>query len=119
MNKNIIIIGGLAIIVLLGGVLIFVSRQAKNPTGGSQSSEKKEQLAIERDLAAVSLSVEDQQELKSEGLQMPSGQDSLAKGLQTVRVSDGIASIEKDLQETNLSGLDSELGDIEKDLSGM
>ena len=50
---------------------------------------------------------------------MPSGQDLAAKNLQSVRISDGISDIEKDISETNLSGLDSELSDIDKDLSGM
>lgn len=82
------------------------------------SSYQKESLAIEQDLTPIELTQEEQQALKAEGLQASSGEDAVAKKLQSVRSSDELGAIEADLNETNLSGLDAELNAIESDLSG-
>ena len=125
MTKNTILLGFFASAIILAGVLILVSplvrEEPASQSSGQPSAQqtKRETLVTEQDLSAVVLTAEEQQALKSEGLSMPSGQDLAAKNLQSVRISDGISDIEKDISETNLSGLDSELSDIDKDLSGM
>ena len=111
MNRNTLIITIIALaIVVAGGVLFFLNRG---------SSYQKEFLTIEQDLTPIELSSEEKQALKDEGLQLPSGEDAAAKNLQSVRSSDELGAIEADLNETNLSGLDSELQAIENDLSGL
>lgn len=107
-NKLIIII--IALVVVVAGVLIFLNRGP---------SYQKESLTIEQDLTPIELSEEEKQALKDAGLAIPSGEDASAKDLQTVRSSDELGAIEADLNETDLSGLDSELELIETDLSGL
>lgn len=80
---------------------------------------QKESLGIEQDLIPIELSQEEKQALQDAGLVIPSGEDALAKDLQSVRSSDELGAIEADLNETNLSGLDTELEAIEADLSGL
>lgn len=109
MKKNTLIIAGIALVVIVGGALIFLNR----------GLDQKEQLTIEQDLAPIELTQEEQQALKDAGLAIPSGEDALTKDLQSVRSSDELDAIEADLNETNLSGLDSELEAIESDLSGL
>lgn len=107
-NKNTLIII-VVLAVVIGGALIFLSR----------GLDQKERLIIEQDLIPIELSQEEQQALQDEGLQIPSGEDALAKDLQSVRSSDELGAIEADLSETDLSGLDKELEVIESDLSGL
>lgn len=108
-SKKIIIIV-IALVVIGGGVLVFLNREP---------SYQKESLTIEQDLAPIELSQEEKQALKDAGLAVPSGEDTLAKDLQSVRSSDELGAIEADLNETNLSGIDTEAGAIETDLSGL
>ena len=108
-NKNTRIILGIALIVIVGGTLIFLNR----------GSDQKESLTIEQDLTPIELSQEERQALQDEGLVTPSGEDALAKDLRSVRSSDELDAIEADLNETDLSGLDAELDAIEVDLSGL
>lgn len=82
-------------------------------------SYRKESLTIEQDLTPIELSQEEKQALQDAELTIPSGEDALAKDLQSVRSSDELDAIEADLNETNLSGLDVEAGAIENDLSGL
>lgn len=97
MNKNkLIIIIVIALVIIVGGVLFFLNRGP---------SYQKESLTIEQDLTPIELSQEEQQALKVEGLQIPSGEDTKAKNLQSVRSSDELGAIEADLNETDLSGL--------------
>lgn len=107
-NKNTLIII-VVLAVVIGGALIFLSR----------GLDQKERLIIEQDLIPIELSQEEQQALQDEGLQISSGEDALAKDLQSVRSSDELGAIEADLSETDLSGLDKELEVIESDLSGL
>ena len=85
----------------------------------SQPLEQKESLTIEQDLTPIELSQEERQALKDEGVTIPSGEDALAKDLQSVRSSDELDAIEADLNETDLLGLDFELEAIESDLQGL
>ncbi|MDP3093879.1 MAG: hypothetical protein Q8N16_03900 [bacterium] len=110
MNKNTLIIIVIALIIIVGGALLFLTRGP---------SYQKEFLTIEQDLTPIELSQEEQQALKDEGLQLPSGKDAAAKNLQSVRSSDELGAIEADLNETDLSGLNAELNAIENDLSGL
>lgn len=110
-SKNKLIIAIVVLFVVAGGgVLFFLNRGP---------SYQKESLTIEQNLTPIELSQEEQQALQDAGLQIPSGEDALAKKLQTVRSSDELGAIEADLNETNLSGLDAELNAIESDLSGL
>jgi len=107
-TRDIIII---AAIFILGGVIFFLAQQP---------SERKEQLTVERDLAPIELTQEEQQALKDEGIELLSGEeDAKAKGLQSVRSSDELDAIGADLNETDLGGLDAELEAIENDLLGL
>jgi len=108
--KNKLIIAGIAFVVIVGGTIFFLNREP---------SYQKESLAIEQDLTPIELSPEEQQALKDEGLQVPSGEDVAAKNLHSVRSSDELDAIEADLNETDLSGLDAELEAIESDLLGL
>ena len=110
MNKNKLIIIVVALVIIGGGVLFFLTRGP---------SYQKESLTIEQDLTPIELSQEEQQALKNEGFQIPSGEDALAKDLQSVRSSDELNAIGADLNETGLSGLDAELRAIEGYLSGL
>ena len=109
MNKNTLIII-VALVVVIGGTLIFLNRGGPN---------QKESLTIKQDLTPIELSQEEELALQDEGLAILSGEDALAKSLQSVRTSDELDAIEADLNETNLSGLDVELDAIETDLSGL
>lgn len=110
MNKNKLIIIVIALAIIGGGVLFFLNRGP---------SYQKESLNIEQDLTPIELSQEEKQALKDAGLAIPSGDDALAKDLQSVRSSDELSAVEADLNETNLLGLDAEAGAIESDLSGL
>jgi len=107
MNKNTLII--IIALVVIGGVFIFSNR----------GLDQKKSLRIEQDLAPIELSQEEQQAIQDGGFAIPSGEDALAKDLQSVRLSDELAAIEADLNETNLLGLDAELEVIESDLQGL
>ena len=104
MNKKTLII--IIALVVIGGVFIFLNRVPS----------QKESLTIEQDLTPIELTQEEEQALKDEGLAIPSGEDALAKDLQSVRTSDELDAIEADINETNLSGLDAELDAITSDL---
>ncbi|MCH8986653.1 hypothetical protein IIA94_00575 [Patescibacteria group bacterium] len=106
MNKNTLIVAGIALVVIVGGAIFFLT----------SGLDQKESLTIEQDLTPIELSQEEQLALQDEGLAIPSGEDALAKDLQSVRTSDELDAIEADLNETNLSGLDAELDAIEADL---
>jgi len=108
-NKNIYIIIIVGFVIVIGGVLLFLN----------SGLDQKESLTIEQDLTPIELSQEEQQALQDEGLTIPSGEDALAKDLQSVRSSDELDAIEADLNETDLSGLDAELDAIESDLLGL
>lgn len=110
MNKNKLIITIIALVVVAVGVFVFLNRGP---------SYQKESLGVEQDLTPIELSQEEKQALQEAGLQIPSGEDALAKDLQSVRSSDELGAIEADLNETNLSRLDAELEAIESDLSGL
>lgn len=115
MNKKTLIIAVIVLAVIALGVgLFFLTRESED-----QTVYQKEQLITEQDLTPIELSSEEQQVLRDEGLQIYSGEDSLAKDLQSVRSSDELDAIEADLNETDLSGLDAELEAIESDLSGL
>ena len=105
MNKKTLII--IITLVIIGGVFIFLNR----------GFDQKEQLTIEQDLTPIELTQEEKQALQDEGLTIPSGEDALSKDLQRVRTSDELDAIEADINETDLSGLDAELEEIENDLS--
>ncbi|QQG45220.1 MAG: hypothetical protein HYW89_04470 [Candidatus Sungiibacteriota bacterium] len=109
-RKNTLIIAIIILAVVAGGVLFFLNRGP---------SYQKESLTIEQGLTPIELSPEEQQALQAEGLAIPSGEDTAAKNLQTVRTSDELDAIGSDLNETNLSGLDAESEAIESDLSGL
>ena len=111
-NKKIFIIAG-TVLVIIAGTVFFLAR------GPETQPYQKESLTLEQNLAPIELTQEEQQALKDEGLQLPSGEDALARDLQSVRSSDELDAIEADLNETNLSGLDAELEAIETDLSGL
>ena len=111
-NKKPLIITGI-VLVIIAGAVFFLTR------GPETQPYQKESLTIEQNLAPIELTQEEQQALKDEGLQLPSGEDTLAKDLQRVRSSDELDAIEADINETNLSGLDAELEAIETDLSGL
>ena len=96
LNKNTLIIVIIALVVVAAGVFVFVNRGP---------SYQKESLTIEQDLTPIELTQEEQQALQEAGLTFPSGEDALAKDLQSVRSSDELDAIEADLNETNLSGL--------------
>ena len=110
MNKNTLIIAIIALVVIAAGVFVFVNRGP---------SYQKEALTVEQELTPVLLSSEEKQAFQEAGLTAPSGEDAIAKDLQSVRSSDELGAIEADLNETSLSGLDAELEAIESDLSGL
>ncbi len=110
MNKNTLIIAVVALVVIVGGAIFFLNRGPLY---------QKESIIIEQDLTPIELSPEEQQALQAEGLAIPSGEDALAKDLQSVRSSDELDAIKADLNETDLLGLDAELKAIENDLSGL
>ena len=112
MNKNTLIIAGVALVIIAGAVF-FLAR------GPETQPYQKESLTIEQDLTPIELTPEEQQALQDEGIAIPSREDALAKDLQSVRSSDELDAIEADLTETDLSGLDSELEAIENDLLGL
>lgn len=108
MTKNIFSVIILLALIIVIGALFFLTR-----------GPEKESLNIERDLTPIELSEEEKRALQDAGLTIPSGEDTLAKDLQTVRSSDELGAIEADLNETDLSRLDAELEAIESDLSGL
>lgn len=108
-NKKTLIITIIVLVVVAGGVVFLLNREP---------SYQKEFLMIEQDLTPIELSQEEQQALQDEGLVIPTGEDALVKDLQSVRTSDELDAIEADINETNLSELDSSLEEIESDLSG-
>ena len=112
MNKNILIIVGIAFVITVGAVF-FLTR------GPEIQPYQKESITIEQDLTPIELTQEERQALQDEGLAIPSGEDALTKDLQSVRSSDELGAIEADLNETDLSGLDAELEAIESDLLGL
>ena len=109
MNKNTLIIAGIALVIIVGGVIFFLTN----------GLDQKESLTIEQDLTPIELSQEEEQALQDEGLAIPSGEDALAEDLQSVRSSDELDAILADLNETDLSELDAELETIESDLQGL
>ena len=108
-NKNTLIII-LVLVVVIGGAIFFLT------SGPETQPYQKEFLTIEQNLAPIELSQEEQLALQDEGLAIPSGEDALAKDLQSVRTSDELDAIEADINETDLSGLDAELDAITADL---
>lgn len=84
-----------------------------------QTREEKTRLTIEQDLTPLELSAEERAVLLQEGVSLAEGTDGATENLQSVRSEDNLAAIEADLNETNLTGLDSELDAIDKDLQGM
>ena len=113
MNKNTLIIAGIALVIVVGGTIFFLT------SGPETQPYQKESLTIDQDLSPIELSSEEQQALQDEGFAIPSGEDVIAKDLQSVRSSDELDAIEADLNETDLSGLDAELEAIENDLLGL
>ena len=113
MNRNTLIITISILIVIAGGALFFLTRDPET------QQFQKEQIIIEQDLIPIELTSEEQQALKDEGFTIPSGEDVIAKDLQSVRSSDELDAIEADLNETDLAGLDAELEAIENDLLGL
>lgn len=111
--KNTLIIAG-TVLVIIAGAIFFLTRGSE-----TQQPYQKEFLTIEQELTPIELSQEEQQALQDEGLAISSGEDALAKDLQSVRSSDELEAIEADLNETELSGLDAELEAIENDLFGL
>lgn len=112
-NKNTLITTGVALVIIVGGAIFFLTR------GPETQPYQKESLTIEQDLTPIELSQEERQALQDEGLAILSGKDTLAEDLQNVRSSDELEAIEADLNETDLSGLDAELEAIENDLFGL
>ncbi len=109
-SKNTIIIAGITLAIIIGGIIFFLVWPPLEP---------KESLVIEQDLAPIELTQEEQQALRDEGLEFPSGEDAPAEDLQSVRFSDEIEAIDADINETDLGGLDAELEAIENDLLGL
>lgn len=118
--KRIII---LIIIVVVIGLYFFFAG-----TDGTGVEEKiddvqvdvRETLMIEQDLLPVELSEEEQNALIKEGIALPSEkEDTSVIDLQNVRSSDELGDIEADLNETDLSEVDTELDAIESDLLGL
>lgn len=107
-NKNKVIVVGVVLIIIIGAMFFL----------NQDSTYKKESLMIEQGLISVELTKEEEQALQDEGLQMPSEEDALAEELLSVRSSDEIDAIDADINETNLSGLDAELEEIDSDLLG-
>ena len=111
MNKNTLIIAIIVLVVVVGGIVVFLNR---GPVY------QKETLTVEQDLTPIELSQEELQALEDEGIEpLSSEEDTKAKELQNVRSSDELDAIEADLTETDLSGLDAELEAIESDLFGL
>ena len=115
MNKNTLIIAIIVLVVVIGGIVVFLNRGPE-----SQPEYQKETLTVEQELTPIELSQEELQALEDEDIEpLSSEEDTKAKELQNVRSSDELGAIEADLSETDLSGLDAELEAIESDLFGL
>lgn len=119
MDRNTLIIAvAIIVIVLATGVLYFLMKEEQPIT--PIVSDQKIRLAQEQDLTFVELTEEEKQALKDQGFDAPpSGEDSKTKSLQLVNTSDEVAAIAADINATDLSGLDAELAEIDKLLSGL
>lgn len=105
------------LVIVVGGTYYFLFTAARGPL--QKQGGEKTMLQLGEDLAPIELSAEERAALAQEGLSLPEGADTLAQNLQRVHSGDDLNTIEKDLNETNLTGLDSELDAIDKDLHGM
>ncbi len=115
MNKNTLIIAIVVLVIVVGGIVVFLNREPE-----SQPVYQKETITVEQDLTPIELSQEELQALEDEGIEpLSSEEDTKAKELQNVRPSDELGAIEADLTETDLLGLDAELEAIESDLFGL
>lgn len=112
-NKTIIILAVVA--ALAAGIFLFYKFYPRPLTRpGAQ------EIKLDRDLEPVGLSQEDLRELENAGISAPpSGADPKSSALLRVRISDNLSEIEADVLNTDLSGIDEELSDIGKDLSGL
>lgn len=124
MNKKTFTIVVIALVIIVGGAIFFLTRGPESPPSYQpevkQPFEQKELLIIEQDLLPIELSQEEQQALRDEGIEpLSDEEDKQAKELQSVRISDELDAIEADLNETDLSGLDAELEAIETNLFGL
>ena len=111
MNKTNAIIIAVVIVVFVAGVFLWIQRGVPLPFL------EKESLSVQEELGPVSLTQEELETLKKEGLSIPSGADSKTEDLKSVTSSDELGAIESDTNETDLFGLDSESGEIDRNLS--
>ena len=112
MEKNTLIIGIAALVVVVIGVFFFLDGELK------QGEFQTEQLDVGQTLSPIQFSQEELEALQNEGITPPSeGLDIKAEDLQTVRLSDELDAIEADIDETDVSGLDDELNIIDNDLT--
>lgn len=95
-------------VIIAGGYFIFFRAEP----------EKMENLSSASELDPLKLTDEEKKVLSDQGLKPPQGEDQKTKSFLVVRSADDADSIEKDLNDTDTSELDSELSDIDKALGG-
>ena len=98
MDKKLLTI--IVVVLALGG-LFFLGRGILVP----ETLDSTQSLSVPEDATGITLTAEELQALKDEGLELSSSEDAEAKKLQSVRTSDEIEAIEADLDGTDLSGL--------------
>src|SRR3989344_3790953 len=102
MNTKYLVI--VAALVLFAGVAFYVWK-----SGSPVAQNAREILSLTQDVAPVALSASEQKALTDAGfVPAPAGADAGTAALQNVYSSDRISSIDTDLANTDLSGLDAE-----------
>lgn len=129
MKTNNILIIVFVIVALVLGIAVYFS--TSNPQTGTveeptmtpgetgQPFTPEEGAVEEKELSPILLDEAEQEILLEEGLTLPSTSDEKTDKLLDFSDSDEIEDIEKDLNETDLSGLDDELLEIDNILEDL
>lgn len=127
-NKNmkakpvILIAAVIVILIAAAGIWLWLTNLSKEIQSPEiiAPGEKKVSLSVSEELLPIELSEEEKAALQEEGIEPPSSKkDNQTNALQEVRPSDQLLAIEADINSTDISGIDREISDIDKDLLGL
>ena len=118
MKDEIKILAGAALLMgIVAGVLFL--RGGDAPSFSGDASDQFQNLRLSEDLSAIALTDEERQALDAQGINFSSEEDMQATTLLRVQNSDELFTIDADLTDTDLSGMDGESTEIVQDLKGL
>lgn len=118
MKDEIKILAGAALLVgIVAGVLVL--RGGDGPNFSSDTIDTFESIRLTSDISPIALTEEERQALVGQNMNFPNGEDPQATSLLRVQNADDLSAIDQDLAQSNLSGLATELDDIDSDLQGL